>query len=110
LPVIVENVTSDIGLVVQLSLAIEKAIRTNNADAKNIKRTDLNHDFRLDEENCSGIFVNVSLGNIGIIAKLLNCGFLTVIAFSQYCKKKTLFPDKLAETIMNVSGYLTDEF
>ena len=91
MPVIVVNVTSDIGLVVQLSLAIEKAIRTNNANAKNIKRTDLNHDFRLDEENCSGIFGNVSLGNIGIIAKLLNCGFLTVIAFGQYCKKKPYF-------------------
>ena len=90
MPVIVVNVTSDIGLVVQLSLAIEKAIRTNNADAKNIKRTDLSHDFRLDEENCSGIFVNVSLGNIGIIAKLLNCEFLTVIAFGQYCQEENL--------------------
>lgn len=110
LPVIVVNSTSDSGVESQLSLTRENIIMTKSIDADNIKRVDLSHSFSLDKVNCLGIFVIVSLGNIGIIAKLLNCGLLTTNPSVDIVMKRTLFPSKLTRSIMNVSGYLADEF
>ncbi len=83
---------------------------TKSIDADNIKRVDLSHSFSLDKVNCLSIFVIVSLGNIGIIAKLLNCGLLTTNPSVDIVMKRTLFSSKLTRSIMNVSGYLADEF
>jgi hypothetical protein len=47
----------------------------NSKDINKMNRDLINRVFTIKEGNCSGICVNVSLGNTGIIAKLLNCAF-----------------------------------
>jgi hypothetical protein len=67
LPVIVENVTSGVWVGTLFIAIIEMHVNTNKTDAAKINRV-----CTIVAENCSGIYFNVSLGNIGIIAKLLN--------------------------------------
>ena len=66
-PVIVENVTSGARIGTLFIATIEMHASTNITDADKIDRV-----FTIVARNCSGIYFNVSLGNIGIIAKLLN--------------------------------------
>jgi hypothetical protein len=63
----VENVTSGAWVGTLFIATIEMNASTNNTDAAKINRL-----FTLVAGNCSGIYFNVSLGNVEIIAKLLN--------------------------------------
>jgi hypothetical protein len=50
-------------------------IKTSIADrdTNKMNRDAINRLPAIEGRNCSGIWVNVSLGNTGIISKLLNC-------------------------------------
>jgi hypothetical protein len=75
LPVIVVKVSSGAPVEKRFIEVIEKNARINKKDANKMYRYTECRIFTGTRGNCSGIWVNVSLGNTGIIAKLLNCAF-----------------------------------
>lgn len=76
LPVIVVKVSSGALVEKRFIEIIEKNVKINKKDANKMYRYTEIRIFTGAGGNCSGIWVNVSRGNTGIIPKLLNCAFL----------------------------------